>query len=284
MGEIIDAHHHLWTFSETEYGWIDESMEMLKRDFIPSDLVQTINSAGIAGTVAVQARQTLEETRWLLDCAGQTPEILGVVGWLPLAGNELPHLLHELRDEPKLKGVRHVVQGEPDHHFILGEAFNRGVDSLLDAGLAYDILIYEHHLPQATAFARLHPQQRFVVDHLAKPKIARNIFEPWRTNLMRLADCPNVFCKVSGAVTEANWDTWTSADLEPYLDLALEAFGPGRLIAGSDWPVCLVASSYKRWWSTLFAWARKLTPSEQQAFFGGNACSFYNLASPATMF
>jgi L-fuconolactonase len=276
MAEWIDAHHHLWRYNRAEFDWIDDSMQALQRDYLVSDLVHETTRAGVDGTVVVQARQTLEETYWLLDCADQTQEILGVVGWVPLDGDDLPKVLRQLLTRPLFKGVRHVVQGEPDN-FLLGDAFNRGISALLDAGLAYDLLIQEHQLREAKAFVGRHPQQRFVIDHVAKPKITARQMEPWRSNLLRLADCTNVSCKVSGMVTEADWAMWTAADVEPFLEVALDAFGPGRLIAGSDWPVCLVASSYKRWWSTLFEWAQKLSPFDREALFGGNARKFYVL-------
>ena len=210
-----------------------------------------LRDAGVDGSVVVQARQSVEETRWLLEVAAEDEAIRGVVGWLPLASAELPALLREFAGGGKLKGVRHVVQDEPDDDFILRDDFNRGVAALLDTGLVYDILIYERHLPQAAGFVERHPKQVCVLDHLAKPRIKERILEPWRENLSRLAEHDNVFCKLSGLVTEADWGAWTLDGLRPYLDAALEAFGAERLMAGSDWPVCLLASGYGQWWGAL---------------------------------
>ena len=275
---FIDAHHHLWRYEPADFGWIGDEMPVLKRDFLPPELTSTIAAAGVVGTVAVQARQSLDETDFLLACAAKEASILGVVGWIPLAHPELKASLAELRKYPALKGVRHVVQDEPNDDFINGKAFNDGVARLQTTGLAYDILIHERHLPQAVLFARRHPLQRMVLDHLAKPNIAAAGLEPWRSNLMRLADCPNVMCKLSGLVTEADWSKWTLDELRPYLDVALEAFGPQRLMVGSDWPVCLLASSYQRWWETLDHWAANLPLAERQAIFAGTAKTFYNLS------
>jgi L-fuconolactonase len=226
---------------------------------------------------APPARQSLTETRWLLDLAERTSSIQGVVGWVPLIASDLPLVLKKFAGRPKLKGVRHVIQDEPDDDFILGDDFNRGIDALLDTGLVYDILIHERHLPQAAAFVARHPQQTFVLDHLAKPRIRTTELHPWQDNLRRLAAHENVYCKLSGLVTEADWATWTLDDLRPYLDAALDAFGPDRLMAGSDWPVCLLASSYKRWWSALHQWCIGLKPHECEQILGATARRAYHL-------
>ena len=281
MVELIDAHHHLWHYSEEDFGWLDSkihpSMEELKRDYLPEDLRQELATAGVDGSVAVQARQSLQETHWLLACAKRMPAIRGVVGWVPLASPKLHEILNSLAGEPKLKGLRHVIQDEPDE-FFSGADFNRGVAALGGTGLVYDILIYERQLPQTLDFARRHPGQSFVLDHLAKPSVRKRELEPWRRNLKELAREPGVSCKLSGLVTEAEWNTWTLDDLKPYLDAALEAFGPDRLMAGSDWPVCLVASSYKRWWAALHEWAGPLTTAEREQIFGRTAKRIYSLA------
>jgi L-fuconolactonase len=278
MAQRIDAHHHLWRYTPQDYGWISPSMQALQRDFLPEDLESELAINGIDGSVVVQARQTLDETRWLLELAHKTPSIRGVVGWVPLADDGLPTILAELGANPMLKGVRHVIQDEPDPNFILRDDFNRGIGALRGTGLVYDILIHEQHLPQAAAFVARHPEQSFVLDHLAKPKVRTHELEPWRTNLKRLATHRNVACKLSGLVTEADWAGWTPKDLHPYLDAAVDAFGLQRLMAGSDWPVCLLASSYERWWSTLFAWAQQFSTQERSEIFGGTAGAVYRLS------
>jgi L-fuconolactonase len=280
MVEMIDAHHHLWHYTAEEYGWISPGMKVLRRDFLAEDLAAEMHASGVAGSVVVQARQTLEETEWLLGIAGRAPHILGVVGWAPVAGDGFADVLRSLSTESKLKGLRHVVQDEPDDNFILREDFNRGIDRLLDTGLVYDILIHERHLPQAAIFAGRHPQQIFVLDHLAKPLVRDKAMQPWKDNLHRLAQHQNVYCKLSGLVTEAGWNAWTLEELAPYLDAALEAFGPARLMAGSDWPVCLLASSYARWWQALHKWSASLGEAACAQIFSATARSVYQLELP----
>jgi L-fuconolactonase len=275
--ERIDAHHHLWRYSEDEYGWIDETMTKLRRDFLPSDLVAEMQLAKIDGTVVVQARQTLEETGWLLDLAEQNDAIRGVVGWAPIAEDNFDATLQALVSEPKLKGLRHVVQGEPDKNFILREDFNRGIRSMLGTGLVYDVLIYERHLPQTIEFVDRHPDQVFVLDHMAKPRIRESVLEPWATKMRELAKRENVLCKISGLVTEADWSTWTMDGLRRYLDVVTEAFGPQRLMAGSDWPVCLVACGYAEWFNLLEGYFAGFSQQEREAVFGGNAVRVYRL-------
>jgi L-fuconolactonase len=275
--QTIDAHHHLWRYTPAEYDWIDESMQVLRRDFLPKDLKAAMRSAGVDGTVAVQARQTLEETRWLLDLAETNDEILGVTGWAPIAGGDFPALMEEFEDRPKLKGLRHVIQSEKDENYILREDFNAGIRALAGSGLVYEILIYERHLPQTIQFVDRHPKQVFVLDHVAKPLIAAGIVEPWASRMRELGQRENVWCKVSGMVTEAEWNEWTPEKLKPYMDVAVEAFGPSRLIAGSDWPVCLVACSYDRWWHVLQEYFAGFSETERARVFGGNALEVYGL-------
>jgi L-fuconolactonase len=273
----IDAHHHLWRYSVAEYGWISDAMQALRRDFLPADLRAEMAAAGIDATVVVQARQTLDETRWLLDLAHQNSFMAGIVGWAPIASPDFSAILDDLQADSKLKGLRHVLQDEPDDAYALRDDFRRGLKRLEGTGLVYDILIYDGRLPVATQLVDLHPNQIFVLDHLAKPKIAANELSPWREDLRELARRPNVMCKISGMATEADWLKWTLVDLAPYLATALECFGPQRLLAGSDWPVCTVATSYQRWWQTLRQWAAPLSTSEQEAIFGANAARVYQL-------
>ena len=274
---IIDSHHHFWNYHPTEFDWIDDSMRAIRRNFLPGDLESTIAPLAIEGVVSVQARQSLEETRWLLELAASHEFIRGVVGWVDLRSDAVSEQLHEFSANPKLKAVRHVVQGEPDDQFILGTEFNRGIVQLKEFGLTYDILILERHLPATIEFVDRHPDQTFVLDHIAKPKISENTLEPWKAYLTELARRPNVYCKVSGMVTEAQFDHWTMEQLRPYWDCVLKAFGPARLMYGSDWPVCLVACQYDRWFQTVQDFASYLSETERQAIFGQNAARAYNL-------
>ncbi|HMF65647.1 MAG TPA: amidohydrolase family protein, partial [Edaphobacter sp.] len=277
VAERIDAHHHLWRYSPREYGWIDESMSLLQRDFLPEDLTVAMALAGVDGAVAVQARQTMEETRWLLDQAEACSAIRGVVGWAPIAGEDFPGVMEEFENRPKLKGLRHVIQGEKDENYILREDFNSGIRSMLGSGLVYDILIYERHLPQTIDFVDEHPEQVFVLDHIAKPLIRDGVMEPWSARMRELGRRENVWCKVSGMVTEADWSSWTPETLRPYLDVLVEAFGAKRLMAGSDWPVCLVASEYGRWFEVLREYFGGFSEGERGAVFGGTAIEVYGL-------
>ncbi len=277
----IDAHHHLWRYTPEEFDWLSGPLAPLRRDFLPPDLLTTLASAHISGAVAVQARQSLEETRWLLDIATRTPQIKGVVGWAPIAAPTFPAHLESLLQHPQLKALRHVIQAEPDPNFILRPNFNAGIDLLLPTHLAYDLLIFARHLPQTITFVDRHPNQLFILDHLAKPPIATNTLEPWATHLRDLAQRPNVLCKLSGLVTETAVEdgrhTWTPAQLTPYLDIVTEAFTPARLLAASDWPVCLAATSYPAWFSLLHTHFAPFTPSEREAIFATNAIRAYHL-------
>ncbi|RZU42719.1 amidohydrolase family protein [Edaphobacter modestus] len=274
---IIDAHHHLWRYSREEYGWIDETMLSLRRDFLPEDLTVEMRVAGVEGTIAVQARQTLEETRWLLELADQNEAIRGVVGWAPIASGEFSTTLEEFKGRPKLKGLRHVVQAEPDENYLLRQDFNRGIGMLRGSGLVYEVLIYEHQLPQTIEFVDRHPDQAFVLDHIAKPRIRGRVLEPWAGRMRDLARRENVSCKLSGMVTEADWNGWTLEGLRPYLDVVVEAFGPQRLMVGSDWPVCLVACGYAQWFGVLEEYFAGFSTQELDAVFAGNAARVYGL-------
>lgn len=275
----IDSHHHFWKYSAKEYDWISDEMSVIRRDFLPADLQAEIKAARIDGVVSVQARQTKEETRFLLDFAAKHDFIKGVVGWVPLADRNAPAHIEEMMNlaNPKLRGFRHVIQGEPDDNYILREDFGEGVKALHYWGLTYDILIFEKHLPQTIQFVDRHPQQIFIVDHIAKPVIKTGSFKAWAENMKKLAERPNVFCKVSGMATEADWKKWTPAQMQPYFDTVLNAFTPRRLMFGSDWPVCLVATGYTRWVRTVEAAYAKLTVAEKERIFGGTAAAVYEL-------
>jgi len=276
----IDAHQHFWRYNADEFGWIDDSMSSLRRDFGPDDLKLELERAGFQGSIAVQARQSLEETRWLLELAEDSPLILGVVGWVDLCSPDVRLQLQTFAGNPKLVGIRHVVQSEPDERFLLLPEFLRGISLLEQFDLAYDILIYPQHLPVAVEFVRHFPRQRFVLDHLAKPLIKSASIHPWEAGIRELAKFPNVCSKLSGMVTEADWQNWRPEDLKPYLDIALDNFGPERLMIGSDWPVCTVAASYKQTMSVVLDYLYKYPVNVQDAVLGGNAQSFWKLKLP----
>ena len=272
----IDSHQHFWRYHPEAYGWINDTMSALQRDFLPDDLKPALDAQGMDGCIAVQARQTTEETDWLLKLAAGAEWIRGVVGWVPLASPQAAALIGKYADTAKLKGFRHVVQAEPPG-FLLESAFHRGVNLLAQTGLTYDLLISAAQLLEASQFADMHPMQRIVLDHVAKPHIRDGALEPWRTHIRELARRQHVYCKLSGLVTEADWQHWSLDTLRPYLDVALETFGPDRLMAGSDWPVCTVAASYSTWWSTLETWAADLSSAERSNIFGSVAARVYQL-------
>jgi len=273
----IDAHHHVWKYSPEEYGWIDEEKAVIRRDFLPPDLRAEIDAVGIDGVVSVQARQSVEETETLLGYSDQHDFMRGVVGWAPLISPSVKEDLERFSSHPKLKAVRHVLQDEPDDHYVSRGDFNRGVAELQQFNLIYDILIFERHLPQTIEFVDRHPNQVFVLDHIAKPRIKDNLITPWRENISELARRANVSCKISGMVTEADFQNWTEAQLQPYLDTVLEAFGPSRLMFGSDWPVCLLACRYGRWFEIVSKFIARLSSAEQERILGGTAVEVYRL-------
>jgi L-fuconolactonase len=273
----IDSHQHFWRYNEREYGWMGPGMEVLKEDHLPPDLLPLLQSAGVGGTLAVQARQVLEETRWLLNLSEQFPFIKGVVGWVDLRSPQLRQQLEQLAAHPKLRGVRHVVQDEPDDQFMLREDFVRGIGLLSEFGLAYDLLLFPKHLPKACELVKQFPGQRFVLDHIAKPHIKDGLVEPWAADLRKLAAFPNVCAKVSGMVTEANWRAWKPSDFAPYLDVVFEAFGTKRIMIGSDWPVCTVAAAYRQVMSIVTDYIGKFSLNEQKMILGENAHSFYRI-------
>lgn len=255
-------------------------MTVLRRDFGPTDLQQVMSESKIDRVISVQARQTLEETTWLLELAKNNPFVAGVVGWVPLASDKLEAALDSLSGERKLRAVRHVVQDEPDDGFILGDAFNRGIAQLKQYNLVYDILIFARHLPASIEFVDKHPNQRFVLDHIAKPTIHHDLFDAeWARNIRELGRRKNVACKFSGVATEVHDPEWSVETIRPYWDVALEAFGPSRLMYGSDWPVCLLKTDYRRWVSAVEGLARKLSADEQASFWSKSAIKAYSLES-----
>jgi len=277
MALVIDSHHHFWKYSPKEYSWIGEGQGVLRRDFLPADLKKEIDASKVDGVVSVQARQSLEETRWLLDLAEKNEFIRGVVGWAPLISASVEKDLENFAGQKKLKAIRHVLQDEKDDRYAVREDFQRGIGALKKFGLIYDILIYEKQLPASIELADKFPNQVFVLDHVAKPKIRQKLLSPWRERMKDLAKRENVYCKLSGMATEADHGGWESADLRPYVEVALEAFGPRRIMFGSDWPVCLLAVTYQKWASVVRAFISKLSESEQNRVMGGTAVEAYKL-------
>ncbi len=273
----IDAHHHFWKYDPKEYGWISDKMKVIRRDFLAKDLEAAARSAGVEGVVSVQARQTLEETPFLLDIAAKSKLIWGVVGWVPLVDPKVETHLEKFAANKRLKAVRHVLQDEPANALMDDVAFNAGIAKLEKFNLVYDVLIFERHLEQAIRFVDKHPKQVFVLDHIAKPRIKDGLVEPWAKHLKELARRPNLYCKISGMATEADWAKWTATGMQPYIDTVINAFTPKRLMFGSDWPVLLVASDYKRWADTVQGGISKLSATEQNRIWGGTAAEAYKL-------
>lgn len=274
---VIDSHQHFWHYEPKKHEWIDESMKVIRRDFLPSDLEQVYNENGIDGCVAVQADQTLTETNFLIQLAKENAFIKGVVGWVDLRNDAIESTLETYANTNILKGFRHVVQGEPDHNFLLRPSFLRGISVLEKHNYTYDILIFPHQLGAALEFVKRFPNMRFVIDHIAKPYIKDGFYNGWATLMKEIGKHDNVYCKVSGIVTEADFKTWTPAQIKPYLELVFEAFGAERIMFGSDWPVCLVAGNYKQVKALITNFIANLSATEQAKVMGQNAIEFYNL-------
>ena len=272
----IDAHQHFWRFDAVRDPWITDDMRAIRRDFLPADLEGTLAANGFDGCVAVQADQSDAETRFLLDLARRHPFIKGVVGWVDLRSPTLNATLDAWAADPHLRGMRHVAQAEADDFLAQGDVIS-GIRRLGRVGLAYDILVVERQLPAALTLTARLPDQRFVLDHVGKPRIRDGEIEPWATLIRELAHRPNVCCKLSGLVTEANWTDWRQEDLRPFLDVAFDAFGSERVMFGSDWPVCLLAAPYERVLNAVVEYAAALSATERDALFGGNAARFYGL-------
>jgi L-fuconolactonase len=273
----IDAHQHFWNYSAAEYPWIGAGLERLARDYLPSDLEPLLAAKQIDGSVAVQARQSVEESLWLLALAKAHPLVKGVVGWVDLRSDRVGDDLRVLAANPTFVGVRHVVQDEPDPRFVLGEGFIRGLRQLRQHGLTYDLLLYPSQLPAAIELVELLPEQPFVVDHLAKPRIVAGEIDGWGRDIRAIARHDNVCCKVSGMVTEAVRRGGKRDDFTPYLDVVLEAFGPERLMFGSDWPVCLLAGEYADVAAIPRDYFSRLSTTEQRMIWGDTAAGFYGL-------
>lgn len=272
----LDSHQHFWRYSVEDYGWIDEPMARIRRDFLPKDLQPNLAAAGLSGCIAVQARQTLEESRWLVELARENSFIKGVVGWVPLAEPQVGKALESLQREASFKGVRHVVQGESDG-FLDRDAFNAGIREITKCGLTYDVLVFARQLPEALRFIDRHSEQTFVLDHIAKPTVVGAPDPEWRRLIQEFAGRERTFCKFSGVVTEVPGWRWTPSLLRPYFEVVLEAFGPQRLMFGSDWPVCLVATEYAAWVEFVRSCTVALSSEEQSWIFGRTASTAYRL-------
>jgi L-fuconolactonase len=274
----IDSHQHFWRYQPARDAWITKEMSVLKKDFLPEDLQGELTANDVNGTVAVQASQSEDETLFLLDLATQHDFIRGVVGWVDLRNPRLRERLQFFSGFPKLRGFRHVAQAETDD-FLLRPDFQRGIAELRQFGFTFDILIFARQLPAAAEFVASFPKQRFVLDHIAKPDIRSGELSLWERAIRKVAAHASVYCKLSGMVTEADWTKWTPADLKPYLDVAMEAFGPDRLMFGSDWPVCLLAGSYRRVKEVVAEYLAEFPSATQNKIFGENAARFYGLAA-----
>jgi L-fuconolactonase len=272
----LDSHQHFWNYDAAQYPWIAPGSP-LHRDWLPQDLAPLLAAATFDGCIAVQARQKIEESHWLLELAEHHSIIKGVVGWVDLRSPEVEHDLVALAPHPKFSGVRHVVQDEPDVNFMLGAEFQRGIGKLQAFHLTYDILIFPQQLPAAIELVRRFPEQPFVLDHIAKPPIMDGTLSPWRERIRELAKAPNVHCKVSGMVTEADLAAWRPADFRPFLDVIFEAFGEDRVMYGSDWPVCLRAASYAQTYALVADYTQSFSAAAREKFFGGNAARFYRV-------
>lgn len=275
---VIDAHQHFWAFSAAEYGWIDPG-SVLERDYLPADLLPLLERAGVDGCIAVQARQSESETDWLLGLARSDDWIRGVVGWADLRADDLPARLDRWRGEARLVGFRHIVQGETEPGFLLRKDFVGGVRTLLARGYAYDILIRAHQAADVPVFAESVGEGRLILDHGAKPDILGGGWEPWASDMARIARHRGIWCKISGLVTEADHQHWRADDIARYLDHLLHVFGPERLIFGSDWPVCTLAADYDRVHELIDRFVDRACPEHRDAIFGGNALAAYALSA-----
>lgn len=275
----VDSHQHFWRYDPVRDAWITDEMAVLKRDFLPADLLPELRANGIDACVAVQADQSEEETRFLLDLAENHSEIAGVVGWVNLLEENLGERLEHFSRFRKLRGFRHIVQAEPDDRFLMRKEFLRGIGMLSRFGFTYDILIYPRHLPVANEFVQQFPSQKFVVDHMAKPPIKARELDEWSRVIRAISTHPNVWCKLSGLVTEADWKRWTPDDFRPYLDEVFKAFGVDRLMFGSDWPVCLLGGNYGRVKAIVDDYTQSFSAADKDKIFGGNAARFYGLAA-----
>lgn len=274
---VIDSHQHFWKYEPVKHEWIDDAMSVIRRDFMPSDLQKVYAKNSIDGCVAIQADQTLAEIDFLLDLASKNDFIKGIVGWVDLRAENIDEVLKQYSQFKKLKGFRHVVQGESDHNFLLRPNFLRGISALAKHDFTYDILIFPHQLVATLEFIQKFPNQKFVINHIAKPYIKDGFFDGWKILMKEISKYENVHCKMSGMITEADFKTWTPSQIEPYMDVVLNAFGSERILFGSDWPVCLVAGNYTAVKELVTDFIATLSSTEQTDIMGKNAIKFYNL-------
>ena len=273
----IDSHQHFWRYNPARDAWITDEMAVLKHDFLPEQFAQECGANGIDASVAVQADQSENETNFLLEVAKRNDHIAGVVGWVDLLAPRVAERLEYFSHFEKLRGFRHIAQAEKDDRFLARDDFVKGVAQLRQFGFTYDILVYARQLPAAIELVSRLPEQRFVIDHIAKPEIKAKKTEPWAAQIREIAQNKNVFCKVSGMVTEADWRNWKPEDFKPYLDVGFEAFGADRLMFGSDWPVCLVAASYREVKQHVEDYVKGYSQADKDKIFGGTAARFYGL-------
>ncbi|MGJ8681829.1 amidohydrolase family protein [Paraglaciecola sp.] len=274
----VDSHQHFWKFTEEDYGWIDVEEKVIRKDFLPSQLSTVLTNNNIDACVAVQARQSLEETNWLLELAANNTFIKGVVGWIDIKADDLELQLAAFNGNSTLKGFRHVLQGEPDPNFMLEDKFISGLHTLQKFGYCYDLLIFAHQLPQAIELAKKVPSLSIVVDHIAKPKIADGSdFMQWKNAIQEIAQFENIYCKVSGMVTEADVGNWKNSDFTPYLDTIFSTFSASRVMFGSDWPVCLLGGSYTDIKQIVEDYVKANYAEAYDQVFGVNAVKFYQL-------
>jgi L-fuconolactonase len=273
---VIDSHVHFWKYNKITYAWIDDTMKTIRKDHLPVHLEPTLKRNGVDGCIAVQADQSEVETRFLAELANTYPFIKGVIGWTDLKAPDAEKKLSELKAYSSIKGIRHVVQDEPDD-FLYDASFRSGVSLLKNFGFTYDVLIYPRQLRAAADFVAAFPELTLVLDHCAKPVIRNKEINEWAAGIRDLASHPDLSCKLSGLFTEAKWKEWSPADFYPYLDVVVDAFGPGRLMFGSDWPVMLLSGIYVQWKSLLEKYMEKFLPEEKEAIFGGNAERIYGL-------
>ncbi len=272
----IDSHVHFWKYNKKRDSWITSDMKMLRQDYLPEHLMLSLQRNGIEGCVAVQADQSELETHFLVELSKTHPVIKGVVGWLDLQNEKIEDRLHYFSQYPVIKGWRHIVQSEPDD-FLANENFLRGIKSLQAYDFTYDILVYHHQLKSAVEFVSKFPDQKFIIDHCAKPDIKNKKIDEWKMLMKEMAKHPKVYCKLSGLFTEAAWKEWSAGDFYPYLDVVFEAFGTNRLLFGSDWPVMLLSGIYVQWKSLLEKYMQSFTEEDHEKIFGQNAIEFYNL-------
>jgi L-fuconolactonase len=273
----IDSHQHFWKYHPVKDAWISEDMKIIQRDFLPEDLEPLLKENDIDGCIAVQADQSEEETHFLLELAQNNDFVKGVVGWVDVRSPDLKSRLDYFSQFNKLKGFRHIVQAEPEDDFLLKDDFCNGIAQLEQHNFTYDLLILPKHLPFAVEFVKRFPNQKFVIDHLAKPDFKNQAFSDWKKGIIAIAKCENVYCKVSGLVTEADWNNWNEADFSSCLDVVTEAFGINRLIFGSDWPVCLLAANYSQTLEIVERYFSKFSQTDQDKFWALNVSAFYNL-------